>query len=36
MECEDVVSLSGLRTIRRYEELTKIDEISLRNYATKT
>jgi len=36
MECEDVVSLSGLRTICRYEELTKIDEISLRNYATKT
>jgi hypothetical protein len=36
MKCEEVVSLTGLKTLCRYQELTKIEEGSLRNYATKT
>lgn len=36
MDCEEVVSLTGLKTLCRYQELTKIEDESLRNYATKT
>ncbi|MDO6755969.1 hypothetical protein Q4598_06990 [Phaeobacter inhibens] len=36
MDHEDVVSLTGLDTICRYQELTKIADKSLQNYAAKT